>query len=281
MFRLLNVCGIVAALLMVLISCEVEQPTQSSGLLSEKPLTISISQLDSSVFADEGELYPIAFEVSVTDSSDYYMQNVPLFLSVSSGPGDVAPTFAFTDSSGILEALYYLTVPPGDTTSVISISTGDDSVSAEIRIHGDQIPVAVRMTPEPEKYVIKRGKGDRGYLCTKIIDSRGIGVPNQKVIYTINRGIVVLHGLERTDSSGVIMTDVILSGDWSGELVISASVVTDSDKNGHFAHLEPPGWLTKLGIIPRSHSGLSAYGRRGKKIENRVVIHVKTQKDRK
>ncbi len=138
MFRYAYVGGLVIALFL-LFSCQSEQPTAPETIPSEQVLNVQISELDRARIAREGEPCTAAFDVLVTDDSDSVVPDVPVTIVVESGPGEVAPEISVTDSSGVVKAVYFVIIPYGDTTAIVSSAAGQDTARASIDLHGDPL----------------------------------------------------------------------------------------------------------------------------------------------
>ena len=146
MFRNEYVGGVALALCLLLFSCESEQPTSPQESPPGQFLAAHITGLDRAIAAREGELRVAAFEASVSDEADLPAPRAPVWIWIDSGPGEVAPEAAYCDSSGVTRALYYVTLPYGDTTAAVHASAGGDTTEATVELHGDPAPVSITLT---------------------------------------------------------------------------------------------------------------------------------------
>jgi len=126
MFRRANVGGLAISLLLLLISCQDNQPTSPD---TSPILTVHITGLDSAIFARDGQVCTSEFQVLVTDDQGEPVPDAPVALWVDSGPGDVSPAEGLSGPSGIVDAVYYVTVS-GCPHSIIIMSVNDDGEDA-------------------------------------------------------------------------------------------------------------------------------------------------------
>ncbi len=249
MFRFAYVVGMAVVICLILCSCQSEQPT--SPRLSDQYYSVHFSHLDSAIIALEGELYPTAFEVTVTDyDTNAVVSQAAVVLDVSSGPGHVAPEWALSDSSGVVQALYYLNVPYGDTASTIRAYAGAEPVEFEIGIHGKPAPFELQLSTFPEIFRTNYGQAYRGSLTATVIDKRGNGVPDQTVTYSVYEGYADIEDNLKTDHRGMATGEVHLDGRWFGDLVVVATMLHESP----LVHIETKNkwslWLESWGLIP-------------------------------
>ncbi len=250
MFRFAYVVGMAVVTSLMLCSCQSEQPT--SPQLSDQYYSVHFSHLDSAIIAVEGELYPTAFEVTVTDyDTSLVVSQAAVVLDVSSGPGRVAPDWALSDSSGVVRALYYLNVPYGDTVSTIRAYAGAEPVEFEIGIHGNPAPEKIHLTPFPEIFRISYGQAYKGFLTAVVIDKRGSGVPDQTVTLSVYEGRADIEDTLKTDHRGMATGEVHLDGCWFGDLMVVATVLHDSNAKPPIETFNRWScWLQSLGLSP-------------------------------
>lgn len=137
MFRYAYVGGMAVICCMLFCSCLEEQPTSPFNPQNYHPLILQITRLDSVVNAQEGELYPAAFEVIITNEAGLSLEDIPVVLTVSSGPGSVAPEYSLSDSIGVVHSLFYVNIPGNDTVSVVRAYAGCDSTDFTVYINSD------------------------------------------------------------------------------------------------------------------------------------------------
>ncbi|MDP8240047.1 MAG: Ig-like domain-containing protein [Candidatus Hatepunaea meridiana] len=250
MKRFTYVGGMAVILGWLLLSCQSDQPTSPlphSGL----SLNVQITHLDSIINATEGELCPIAFEVIVTDDSAIPVPEAQVMIEIATGPGNVAPGAALSNQSGIVNALYYLTMPFGDTTATIRAYAGDDTAEFEIEIYGDPAPSEIQLSVSPETFRLNYAESCEGTLTATVLDKRGNGVPDQNVAFNIVNGQAEIENFSSTDDQGMVNKPVSLNGYWFGELsirvvVLQAATCSSIDESEDF-----PVWLDILGLTPK------------------------------
>ncbi len=228
MFRFTYVGGMAAIIVFILMSCTSEQPTSPFDPLPERPLNLKITQLDSVIIAEEGELHPAAFEVIVTDEEHLPAADAEVMIAVVSGPGSVAPDRAFCDRSGVVRALFYMTVPYGDTSVTIRAYAGSDSTSHEIAVHGDAAPAELRLTASPSEFQPFYGQAYEGVVTAAVFDRRGSPIQGRNISFSLLDGEAVLQGFGSSDERGEVDASVQLDGHWFGVLQIAAVVNSNS-----------------------------------------------------
>jgi len=195
MKRFMYVGGTAAIICFVIMSCQSEQPTSPLPTLTDRSLSIQIAHLDSVIDAQEGELHPTAFEVTVTDESGIPAVEAAVTIGVVSGPGQVAPETALTDSGGVVRSLYYLTVPYGDTSSTIRATTEGDTADFTITIRGRPAPVEIILEASQDTFALNYGQPAEGSLSARVLDRRGAGVPDRTVIFSLVTGQAAAGGI--------------------------------------------------------------------------------------
>ncbi|NQT34912.1 Ig-like domain-containing protein [bacterium] len=228
MFRFTYVGGIAAIIVFIMMSCTSEQPTSPLESLPDRSLNLKITQLDSTIIAEEGELYPAAFEVIVTDEEHLPAADVAVMIAVVSGPGSVAPNRAFCDRSGVVRALFYMTVPYGDTTVTIRAYAGIDSTSHEIAVHGDAAPAELWLSASPGEFRPFYGRAYEGRVNAAVFDRRGNPIQGRNISFFLLDGEAVLQGYDFSDEQGEADASVQLDGHWFGVLQIAAVVNSNS-----------------------------------------------------
>jgi len=239
--------GVMAVVLCCVMSCQTEQPTAPQ--LSDQYYNTEITLLDSTIIAEEGKLCPLACEIKVTDDSGRAVPEAVIVIEVTSGPGAVAPCWAYSDSSGKVKALYYLSVPYGDTAAVICAYAGAAPFEKQIFIHGDPLPTQIRFISQTDTVTHKPGRPVAVEIPVEVLDRRGKGVPDQEIWFQVARGVASVDPVARTDKSGRANARLRLHADWQGELVLKAELRLEGEKISLATRSYLAEWLASIGFL--------------------------------
>lgn len=238
MFRHLQYGGLAILLAFLFISCENDQPTSPGDFSTDQPLILHVSDFDHAIIAQEEELYPIAFEIQVTDTSGEPIEEALVDLNVVSGFGGIAPAQALTNSEGIIEALYFVNVPYGDSETVIRAYAGTDSVSETVYLHGDAVPVEISLSTLFDTLDLFYGLPYTGEVTAQVLDKRGNGVGDRNVHVSLIEGEASVAGMLNTGENGSGVSSFTLDGLWFGELKLAATLIQESPEYSESALLE-------------------------------------------
>ena len=227
MLRYAYVGGLAVFLIVWLVSCD-DQPTSPPQNFPD--VSVQISGLDSAIVALEGDLCASALEIYVTDENDEPVSEVPVKLWVDSGPGETAFQNSESDSAGIVQAIYYVTVPFGDTSAVIKATAGYDTSSTVIALTGEPTPAILQLSANPPILSTRLNQSTQGTITAQLLDRRGNGVSDIIVAFSLLSGEAQFGDIIATDSSGRATTTITVNGTWFGDLIVAASVVDGADQ---------------------------------------------------
>ncbi len=207
--------------LLLILSCEDNPPT------APLPFDVYV-QIDSftAIIAQEDALHAVAFELLLTNDVGDPVSGAGFNVWVESGPGETAFQQSESDPDGIVRALYYLTVPFGDTTAIIKATAGSDTASTSINITGLPAPFSLDLTG-PDAFYPNYGESASDLIRAIVLDRRSNPVVGQELLFSLISGQATINGETRTDTFGVVENQVTVDGYWSGDLIIAASVVAE------------------------------------------------------
>ncbi|HHE46333.1 MAG TPA: hypothetical protein ENL08_01345, partial [Bacteroidetes bacterium] len=156
----------------------------------------------------------------------------------------------YSDTAGVVRALYYLNVPYGDTVSTIRAYAGAEPVESEIRIHGDPAPAAIQLTSSPGIFISSAGRSYSETLKATVTDRRGGPVPGRTVVFTVLAGRADVDDSLKTDHSGVASAEVHLEKNWCGDLVVVATTLHERPLEQIETGSNWSLWLESLGLMP-------------------------------
>lgn len=226
MFRLMILLGAVLALLVLAISCEDTSPTSPDISQEVYP---QICGLDSFLTALEGELRAVAFEVVVSTMDGDPAAGSPIALWVDSGPGYTAYRDGVTDAQGVVQALYYVSIPLGDTVSIIKAAAGSDTTEATVSLHGDLAPASIDLISSLPVIETHYGQPAQSEMVATVLNPTGLPVQDVNVAFSVVSGEAECGGIVVTDALGHAAASLAVDGYWFGEAIVSAAVVRDEE----------------------------------------------------
>jgi len=218
MSRFWILCGLILGIFIVLVSCKNDQPTAPQQF---HDVTVNIDGLDTIYTAPEGDLIATAFEIVVTGMDGVPVEEVPVSIWVESGPGDVASREWTTSADGTVQALYYVTVPLGDTTAIICAVVGLDTTTESVKLRGEIAPVAIELQPDPPVIETQYGQSAQTQLTATVTNPTGLPAPDVNVMFSVTGGEAQIEGSGVTDEDGHVRATLNVDGSWFGEVEIT------------------------------------------------------------
>lgn len=155
--------------------------------------TIRLNQPDNRARLDASEQHLI--RLAATDITGLGAPSAPISLQIVEAPkgatlrsGSTSTTTSFsitTNQSG--RATVYLSSNPGDVT--IRASSGEASLTMQFQLYG--APDRLRLVPISEPAMEFGSIGDAGSIQVLLQDERGQGVPNERIVFSAESGLVV------------------------------------------------------------------------------------------
>lgn len=155
--------------------------------------TIRLDQPDNRARLDASEQHLI--RLAATDITGLGAPSVQISLQIVEAPmgatlrsGSMSTTTSFpieTNQSG--RATVYLSSDPGDVT--IRASSGEASLTMQFQLYGE--PNLLRLVPISEPAMEFGSIGDAGSIQVLLQDERGQGVPNKRIVFSAESGLVV------------------------------------------------------------------------------------------
>ncbi len=225
MYKLMYVGGLALILILMVISCQNDTPT------SPQPQFDVYVQIDTvgAIIALEDEIQAVAIELFISDDSGEPVSGIPFQIWVESGPGATAYRQTESDPEGIVQVLYYLTVPFGDTTAVIKAVAGTDTTETSISVIGLASPASIEISG-PAEILPNYNESTEATLSARLLDRRGSPLSGHDVLFALISGQAEVGGLVQTDLSGNATTTVTVDGYWSGDLILVATVVAQDQE---------------------------------------------------
>lgn len=270
MYRLPYVGGLALIIIVLIVSCQDDQPT--SPLQNSLDVSLEISGLENAITAQEGELRAEAFEVRVIDIDSLPAPNVPVGIWVESGPGEVARQADPTNDQGIVEALYYVAVPYGDTTAVVKATAGTDTAHVVVSLSGTPTPQELSLNADDTLSTFYNTP-NAADLIAQVVDGRGQGVSGVSVVFTVVSGEVRVGGIVETDEDGIAASQMSVDGTWFGDAVVSASVVQQQETGDSYSAETPLIAFLKTTFLQSDGEVLSAETTIHVRLETSVGLH--------
>ena len=155
--------------------------------------SIRLDQPDNRARLDASEQHLI--RLAATDSTGLGAPSAQISLQIVEAPmgatlrsGSTSTTTSFsieTNQSG--RATVYLSSDPGDVT--IRASSGAASLTMQFQLYG--APERLRLVPITEPAMEFESIGDAGSIQVLLQDERGQGVPNERIVFSAESGLVV------------------------------------------------------------------------------------------
>ncbi|MYJ57939.1 MAG: hypothetical protein F4088_03465, partial [Chloroflexi bacterium] len=155
--------------------------------------TIRLDQPDNRARLDASEQHLI--RLAATDITGLGAPSAQISLQIVEAPkgatlrsGSTSTTTSFsitTNQSG--RATVYLSSDPGDVT--IRASSGEASLTMQFQLYG--APDRLRLVPISEPAMEFGSIGDAGSIQVLLQDERGQGVPNERIVFSAESGLVV------------------------------------------------------------------------------------------
>ncbi len=214
-----TVIGIALSFALTFTACETDQLTAPEPSFAG---FIELTGLEGEIAGKEGQLYAKAFEVFVTGDSGEAAEKIPVSIWIDSGPGQTAVYDCFTDSAGRVNALYYLTIPYGNSTAIIKATCGQDTTAFTIDLYGSISPNHLSLALD--KNVVESSPTQPATidLKAKLTNSKNLPVPNQIINFTVVTGSDTTSLFALTNEEGAANTEFKLKRNWYGALKVRA-----------------------------------------------------------
>ncbi len=128
-------------------------------------------------------LLPLTVSVRYDDGT--VASGVNVRLSVVFGEGSVTPENAASDGGGMVDGLYRITMPSGESTVQITAIAGSQSISKTIRLEGTPLPASMRVIPETTRLIVPQNEDAEINIEISVRDEKGVGAHNVKLQYEL------------------------------------------------------------------------------------------------
>jgi len=157
------------------------------------PTTIRLEQPDNRARLDAAEQHSI--RLIATDSTGLGTPSTQMSLQIVEAPAEATLRVGATSSTTSLpittnasgRATVFLSSDPGDVT--IRATSGEASLTMQFQLYGE--PDRLRLVPISEPAMEFGSIGDPGSLQVLLQDERGQGVPNKRIVFSAESGLVV------------------------------------------------------------------------------------------
>ncbi|MDE2989205.1 MAG: hypothetical protein OXT70_14330 [Chloroflexota bacterium] len=214
--------------------------------------TIRLDQPDNRARLDASEQHLI--RLAATDITGLGAPSAQISLQIVEAPkgatlrsGSTSTTTSFsitTNQSG--RATVYLSSDPGDVT--IRASSGEASLTMQFQLYG--APDRLRLVPISEPAMEFGSIGDAGSIQVLLQDERGQGVPNERIVFSAESGLVVRWDgdgeSQVTDDSGTARVHLDSRSARLGVSTVSATWFGGGSTLGHSLPVRVTGTPTTL-----------------------------------
>ena len=208
---------------LLLSSCDSDQLTAPEFITD---VTVSINGLEQDYSVPEGELIVAAFELEILDLDGKPIGGIPAAVNVASGPGSVGTRGQNSTIDGLIPAVFYVSAPLGDTTSVLMAIAGYDTAYISLQIHGEIKPASIHISSDQNPLQVQHFSQPIGTtVYATVLNIDGIPVPDVQVVFTTNASSVFITPTAITDETGMAIAQLDVDGRWFGDVEISASIV--------------------------------------------------------
>ncbi len=221
MFRFLVVGVFAVILVFLIIAC-----TEGEGPLApETPpvirLTASLDEV--AVEGQEDETIARAFEIIVSDTTGDPLPEIPVRLTVVSGPG-AAVVEPASSASGVIHALYYVSLPVGNHDAVVRAYAGADSAQVVFHLNGHPKPSSIGFTSDDYHLSTRYQIPGEISMTISVVNRIGLPCEGVNVAFWLASGEGSVEPLAVTDSLGAASVAFTADGNWFGEALVMASV---------------------------------------------------------
>jgi len=192
-----------------LIACQDQLATSSA---EAHPATLHISHSERAIYARAGEFAVAAFDLQASEPSGAPARYCPVAIEIVSGPGEVVPSIAAADSSGVVRGLFYALATESVARSLLRAATSSDTIHFTIFTYAIPDVEAIEFISPPRELLLPPGKPSTFTLLLQAKDAAGVTLPGVDLRLSLRRGSAAVSRIRKADAAGVYEAEIRFSG---------------------------------------------------------------------